>query len=283
MVRRARRRRCRSRATTSPRSSSPRAPPPSRRASSSPIATCWRTSCRSNARCSSTGSGARPFFPLRFLNLLPLSHMFGQAMATFIPPMLPGVVVFMRGYNPGEIVAQIKKRRISVLVSVPKILDVLREHVLRARRRKPATPRTASSTSVQALVALPPRPPSVRAQVLGVRRRRGAARRRARGVLGRARVRGDPGIRPHRDRADRHAQSSVRDQARLGREGHRRRRDEDCAGRRDSGARRERHDRAISTPPRKPRERSRTAGSTPATSARSAPTASSSSAAARRK
>ena len=30
-----------------------------------------------------------PFSPLRFLNLLPLSHMFGQAMATFIPPMLP--------------------------------------------------------------------------------------------------------------------------------------------------------------------------------------------------
>jgi long-chain acyl-CoA synthetase len=72
-----------------------------------------------------------PFFPLRFLNLLPLSHMFGQAMATFVPPMLPGVVVFMRGYNPGDIVAHIKKRRISVLVSVPKILDVLREHILR--------------------------------------------------------------------------------------------------------------------------------------------------------
>jgi long-chain acyl-CoA synthetase len=73
----------------------------------------------------------KPFFPLRFLNLLPLSHMFGQAMATFIPPMLPGVVVFMRGYNPVEIVAQIKSRRISVVVSVPKILDVLREHAQR--------------------------------------------------------------------------------------------------------------------------------------------------------
>ena len=73
----------------------------------------------------------RPFFPLRFLNLLPLSHMFGQAMATFIPPMLPGTVIFMRGYNPVEIVEQIKSRRVSVLVSVPKILDVLREHVLR--------------------------------------------------------------------------------------------------------------------------------------------------------
>jgi len=74
----------------------------------------------------------KPFFPLRFLNLLPLSHMFGQAMATFIPPMLPGTVIFMRGYNPVEIVEQIKRRKVSVLVSVPKILDVLKEHVERA-------------------------------------------------------------------------------------------------------------------------------------------------------
>jgi long-chain acyl-CoA synthetase len=73
----------------------------------------------------------RPFYPLRFLNLLPLSHMFGQAMATFIPPMIPGTVIFMRGYNPVDIVGQIKRRRISVLVSVPKILEVLREHVAR--------------------------------------------------------------------------------------------------------------------------------------------------------
>jgi long-chain acyl-CoA synthetase len=57
--------------------------------------------------------------------------MFGQAMATFVPPMLPAVVVFMRGYNPGEIVAQIKNRRVSVLVSVPKILEVVKEYVER--------------------------------------------------------------------------------------------------------------------------------------------------------
>jgi long-chain acyl-CoA synthetase len=75
---------------------------------------------------------ARPVFPLRFLNLLPLSHMFGQAMATFIPPMLPGTVVFMRGYNPADIVTLIKRRRVSVLVCVPKMLDVLRTHALRA-------------------------------------------------------------------------------------------------------------------------------------------------------
>jgi long-chain acyl-CoA synthetase len=74
---------------------------------------------------------ARPFHPIRFLNLLPLSHMFGQSMATFVPPMLSGTVVFSHGYSPVEILRQIKSRRISVLVCVPKVLDVLREHVER--------------------------------------------------------------------------------------------------------------------------------------------------------
>src|SRR5512139_3053409 len=74
----------------------------------------------------------RPFFPLRFLNLLPLSHMFGQAMATFIPPMLPGVTIFVRSLSPHDIVRQIRERRVSVLVSVPKMLDVLRAHVQHA-------------------------------------------------------------------------------------------------------------------------------------------------------
>jgi acyl-CoA synthetase (AMP-forming)/AMP-acid ligase II len=46
--------------------------------------------------------------------------------------MLPGTVVFMRGFNPAEIVTQVRKRRVSVLVSVPKILDVLAEHIRRA-------------------------------------------------------------------------------------------------------------------------------------------------------
>jgi len=86
---------------------------------------------------------ARPVFPLRFLNLLPLSHMFGQAMATFIPPMLPGTVVFMRGYNPADIVALINRRRVSVLVCVPKILDLLRAHALHA------TPDTAVEPAKQ--------------------------------------------------------------------------------------------------------------------------------------
>ncbi|HYS23967.1 MAG TPA: AMP-binding protein [Vicinamibacterales bacterium] len=75
---------------------------------------------------------ARPFRPLRFLNLLPLSHMFGQSMATNVPPMLHGTVIFTRSFNPHDILRLIKARRISVLVCVPKMLDVLREHATRA-------------------------------------------------------------------------------------------------------------------------------------------------------
>jgi long-chain acyl-CoA synthetase len=70
-----------------------------------------------------------PVHPLRFLNLLPLSHMFGQSMAAFVPPMLAGTAVFSHGYSPVEIVRQIRTRRISVLVCVPKVLDVVRHHV----------------------------------------------------------------------------------------------------------------------------------------------------------
>jgi long-chain acyl-CoA synthetase len=75
---------------------------------------------------------ARPFHPLRFLNLLPLSHMFGQSMATNVPPMVYGTVIFTRSFNPHDILRLIKSRRVSVLVCVPKILDVLREHATRA-------------------------------------------------------------------------------------------------------------------------------------------------------
>jgi long-chain acyl-CoA synthetase len=74
---------------------------------------------------------ARPFRPLRFLNLLPLSHMFGQSMASSIPPMVRGTVIFTRSFNPHDVLSLIHRRRISVLVCVPKILAVLRDHALR--------------------------------------------------------------------------------------------------------------------------------------------------------
>jgi long-chain acyl-CoA synthetase len=70
-----------------------------------------------------------PFLPIRFLSLIPLSHMFGQAIALFILPFIPGTAVLMHGYSPYEIVRQIRARRVAVVVCVPKILELLRKYI----------------------------------------------------------------------------------------------------------------------------------------------------------
>lgn len=72
----------------------------------------------------------RPVLPLRFLSLIPLSHMFGQVLTMFILPGIPGTAVFMHGYSPHEIMRQIRTGSVSVLVAVPKILQVLRKHIV---------------------------------------------------------------------------------------------------------------------------------------------------------
>ncbi|PYT02647.1 MAG: AMP-binding protein, partial [Acidobacteria bacterium] len=69
--------------------------------------------------------------PLRFLNLLPLSHVFGQFMGIFVPQLLAGEVFFQESLNPSEIIATAKKHRISVIVSVPRVLDTLRNKIER--------------------------------------------------------------------------------------------------------------------------------------------------------
>ncbi len=69
--------------------------------------------------------------PLRFLNLLPLSHMFGQYLGLFIPRIFGGTVVFQNTLNPSDIVRTIRRERVSVLVTVPKILETLKDKVER--------------------------------------------------------------------------------------------------------------------------------------------------------
>jgi long-chain acyl-CoA synthetase len=73
-----------------------------------------------------------PFAPIRFLNLLPLSHLFGQTMAAFIPPIIAGEVFFMSGFSPRDATQLIRKRRISVLVCVPQMLELLRDYIVQA-------------------------------------------------------------------------------------------------------------------------------------------------------
>ena len=42
--------------------------------------------------------------PVRFLNLLPLSHVFGQFLGMFLPPLLGGTVIFQEELKPSEII-----------------------------------------------------------------------------------------------------------------------------------------------------------------------------------
>ena len=69
--------------------------------------------------------------PLRFLNLLPLSHVFGQFLGMFLPPLLGGTVVFQREWKPSEVVDAIRRERVSVLVAVPRVLQSLKQTIER--------------------------------------------------------------------------------------------------------------------------------------------------------
>ena len=187
----------------------------------------------------------RPFHPIRFLNLLPLSHMFGQAMATNVPPMLRGTVVFTRSFNPHDIVRLIRARRISVLVCVPKILDVLREHVDAC---DPGVGGGAAGRHVDSrpLVEVPARALGIWPEVLGVRSGSRAVVVRARRVLAPDGLRGPSGLWPHRNGADRDPQPSFQvAQGRIGRRTDRRRRGADRRRRRDPRPRGERDERLL--------------------------------------
>ncbi|MGB6484443.1 MAG: AMP-binding protein [Candidatus Acidiferrales bacterium] len=67
----------------------------------------------------------RFFHPLRFLNLLPLSHVFGQLMGMFIPPLLGGTVIFLDTMSPAEVSRAMKREGVTALVSVPRMIESL--------------------------------------------------------------------------------------------------------------------------------------------------------------
>jgi long-chain acyl-CoA synthetase len=69
--------------------------------------------------------------PIRFLNLLPLSHVFGQFMGVLVPQLIGGEVFFSDSLKPADIKEITRRERISVIVGVPRILDTLREQLER--------------------------------------------------------------------------------------------------------------------------------------------------------
>jgi long-chain acyl-CoA synthetase len=73
----------------------------------------------------------RIFHPIRFLNLLPLSHVFGQFLGIFLPQLLSGTVIFHDSLNPTEIIRLVREQRISVVVAVPRLMESLKDKIER--------------------------------------------------------------------------------------------------------------------------------------------------------
>ena len=79
---------------------------------------------------------ARLIRPLRLLDPLPLTHVYGQISAIFVPPLLGAEVHFPHSLKARELVESVRSHRISVMPCVPRQLEILREHVEREARRR---------------------------------------------------------------------------------------------------------------------------------------------------
>jgi long-chain acyl-CoA synthetase len=69
--------------------------------------------------------------PVRFLNLLPLSHVFGQFLGIFLPQLMGATVIFQDTFKPADVIGTIRRERASVLVAVPRVLQSLKEKIER--------------------------------------------------------------------------------------------------------------------------------------------------------
>src|SRR5207302_2169596 len=67
--------------------------------------------------------------PLRFLHTLPLSHVFGQTMGLWIPPIFRAEVHFESHLVAPRLIETIRRERISVLAGVPRVLAMLKSHL----------------------------------------------------------------------------------------------------------------------------------------------------------
>lgn len=69
--------------------------------------------------------------PLRILDLVPLSHVFGQIMGVFIPQIFGATAHFMDSLRPSEVASAIRSEKINVLVIVPRFAKSLQDKVER--------------------------------------------------------------------------------------------------------------------------------------------------------
>jgi len=67
--------------------------------------------------------------PLRILHTLPLSHVFGQTMGLWVPPIYGAELHFESRLVASRLIATIRRERISVLAAVPRVLALLKTHI----------------------------------------------------------------------------------------------------------------------------------------------------------
>jgi long-chain acyl-CoA synthetase len=70
--------------------------------------------------------------PLRILHTLPLSHVFGQTMGLWVPPILSAELHFEERLVAPRLIEAIRRERISVLAAVPRVHALLKAHLERA-------------------------------------------------------------------------------------------------------------------------------------------------------
>jgi len=89
----------------------------------------------------------RIFHPLGILNTLPLSHVFGQFMGIWVPPLLGAVVHFESRLIGRDLAALIQGEKISVLAAVPRVLGLIESYLIERFPDLPASLRAAEGRS----------------------------------------------------------------------------------------------------------------------------------------
>ncbi len=68
---------------------------------------------------------------LRLLDMLPLSHMFGQSLGLYVPVLLQGTSVFTDEFTPGAVLDAIRRESVTAVAVVPRMLESLQHEVER--------------------------------------------------------------------------------------------------------------------------------------------------------
>jgi long-chain acyl-CoA synthetase len=71
----------------------------------------------------------RLIHPLRILHTLPLSHVFGQTMGLWVPPIYRAELHFESRLAAPRLIRTIRRERISVLAAVPRVIALLKTHL----------------------------------------------------------------------------------------------------------------------------------------------------------